>query len=93
MRRFFNYNEIFHRLFSAIIIIAKSENSDGFSERLICTHDIYKAGGNMNFVKKKYILIGVLVTCALMAFYLLNDTYIEPIDVDNYAFESLLGKS
>jgi hypothetical protein len=47
----------------------------------------------MNFVKKKYILIGVLVTCALMAFYLLNDTYIEPIDVDNYAYESLLGKS
>jgi len=47
----------------------------------------------MNFVKKKHILIGVLVICALIAFYLFNDTYIETIDVDNYAFESLLGKS
>ena len=39
------------------------------------------------------ILIGLLVICTLMAFYLWNDTYIEPIVVDNYAFESLLGKT
>ncbi len=47
----------------------------------------------MNFIKKKHILIGVLIICALIAFYLLKDTYTETIDVDNYAFESLLGKS